>query len=445
VGTPLRIRVTAHFALALGLAAAACGSGGAKKPRERRDGGPGGSIRVIDDKTGISARDEKEPNDEAGNAQPLTPPAAVRGRIEKAGDRDVYQLEIQTPGTLSARLTAVEDADLILDLEDVTGSVLASADAGPAKTAEGIPNYAVKPGTYRIAIREFVKRPKKGKAVPRSTASAPYTLQVELGAPPAEGDEVEPNDDVSYAGDLPLGGAARGFIGWNKDVDVFRVSLEGAGDDVALSIDVDGVPRLGLRVAVLDATGALLIERQGRTGEPVALRNVAIKDGDTLVYVSLTAAKGNDTDRYVVHAGTVPFELDEEAEPNDKPATANPLSDVPGADGGTRVGFLGRSDADCFKLDPAPADRRLSASVEPPGEVDAELTVVDPAGAPLVPAANKGKRGAAERVADVRIPASAPAFVCAKALAGDSATDRYRLRWSVVPDEAVLVPGMEEE
>ncbi len=392
----------------------------------------------------MAAGDEREPNDEAGNAQPLKAPAAVRGKIDRAGDRDVYVLAIEGPGTLAARVTGVDDADLILDLEDVTGAVLASADGGPAKTAEGLPNYAVRPGTYRIVIREFVKRPKKGKAVPRSAPSGAYTLEVELGEPPAAGDEAEPNDEIAYAGELPLGGAARGYIGWSKDIDVYRVPLEGAGDDVALSVDVDGVPRLALRIAVLDAAGTSLLERLGRAGEPVALRNVAIKEGDAHVYVSITAAKGNDTDRYVARAGTVPFELDEEAEPNDKPANANPLADIPGAESGVRVGFLGRADADCFQLEAAPADRRLSAAVEPPGEVDAELTVLDKAGTVLA-TADKGKRGAAERVADVRVPGSTPAYVCAKAMGGDSATDRYRLRWSVVPDETILVPGMDEE
>lgn len=423
---------------------AACSSGGGGKSKVKRDGGP--AIVVVEGGgKGGPAAPEKEPNDEAGNAHALTPPTAVRGVIDKDGDRDTFVIVTDKPGTLVARLTGIEDADLILDLQDVTGIVVASADSGPANIAEGIPNYAVRAGTWRLVVREFVKRPKKGKPVPRAEASKPYILEVALDAPPAAGEEAEPNDDTAAAGELPLGGTARGFVGWRNDADVWKVPLDTAGDDDALSVDVDGVPGLNLRVTILDSTGQKLVERVGREGEPVAARNVAVKTGEPYYFVSVGAKKGNWQDQYIARVQTVPFELDEEAEPNDDPASAGPLADVPGAESGTRVGFLVRGDADLFVLDAADAPRRLSVTLEPPPGVDGEVGIVDDQGAFIGKPAGAARRGAAERLTDVPVPAGIKVFVRVTTKGGESSTERYRLRWSAVVDETAPLPGMEEE
>jgi hypothetical protein len=196
---------------------------------------------------------------------------------------------------------------------------------------------------------------------------------------------------------------------------------------------------------VLDSAGQKLVERLGREGEPIALRNVAIRAGEGEYFVSIGGKKGNWEDQYVARAQAVPFELDEEAEPNDTPAQAGPLADIPGNDGGTRVGFLVRADVDLFALEPANDARRLSVTLEPPPGVDAEVAVVDAAGAVVGAPSAAGKRGATARLTDVPVPAGAKLFVRARTRAGESATERYRLRWSVVVDETMPLPGMDEE
>jgi hypothetical protein len=240
-----------------------------------------------------------------------------------------------------------------------------------------------------------------------------------------------------------MGGTATGFVGWKKDRDVWKVPLDKAGADDALSVDVDGVPELSLRVAVLDGTEVVLLERQGRAGEPVALRNVAIKQGEPHYYVTVSGAKGNLDQRYTLRVSAAPFELDEEAEPNDKPGQASPLADVPGADSGIRVGFLGRGDVDVFKLDPAPGPRSLKVTVEPPGDIDVTLAVIDESGGAVGAPVDAQKKGKAETLTHP-VPANKGAFVKVTAKSGASDTDRYRLRWSSpVAEEPAPVPGIE--
>jgi hypothetical protein len=294
----------------------------------------------------------------------------------------------------------------------------------------------------RLVVHEFVK---KRSREARTAPSSQYLLEVALAPVPAAGEELEPDDDPSYATELPLGGAGRGFIGWRDDVDVWKVPLDAAGDDAALSVDVDGVPGVALRVAVLDGVGARLVERQGRAGEPVAVRNVAVREDEAYYFVAVRARKANAEEQYVVRAQAVPFELDEESEPNDEPDRASPLADIPGADSGTRVGFLVRDDVDVFALEPAGDARRLSVTLDPPAGVDGVLAVIDRAGKDLVPPAAAAKRGAPERITDVLVPPGAGVFVRVSVKAGESPTERYRLRWSAVVEEVVPIPGFDEE
>ncbi|HKA90785.1 MAG TPA: PPC domain-containing protein, partial [Haliangiales bacterium] len=228
-----------------------------KLSRRSRDAGP---AVVFVDRTqtgGIAAVEEKEPNDRKAGGQPLSLPGAVRGRIDAAGDEDAYTINVPRAGTLSVRLSAVEDADLILELVDAAGAVLATSDDGPAKTAEALPNVFVQPGAYQIVVHEFVKPAKKKEkaAPPRSAPSAPYDLVVGLGPTPEPGEERERNDEPAFADPLALGQAGRGFVGWRKDVDVWKISLDGARADDVLSVDVSAVPGVALRLALVDAAG----------------------------------------------------------------------------------------------------------------------------------------------------------------------------------------------
>jgi hypothetical protein len=435
--------------LLVAAAAAACGDDKERLTRSpARDGGPRRG-RIIIDKSGlagIGTVPEQEPNDTAGAAQAVELPGGVSGAIDKSGDEDVYAVRLAVEGTLAVRLSAVDDADLILEVHDGTGQVLAASDNGPAKTEEGVPNVSVQPGTYRLVVKEYVKKPDKGKKlVARAAPSATYRLTVASGPAPAEGEEVEPNDEDAFAGDLAVGGSAMGFVGWRKDRDAWKVPLDAVGDDQALSIDVDGVTGVALSVSVRDGTGAALLQRVGRTGEGVAIRNVAARPGEPYYFVAVSGNRGNLDERYTIRVSAAALELDDEAEPNDTPETAGPLSDIPGAESGMRVGYLGRADVDTYKVEPIPGARRLHVTLETPAGVDVELAAIDAGGLAIAPVADAGKRGGVERLGDLPVPGGQAVYVRIKVKSGNNDTERYRLRWSAVPDEAaaVPVPGLE--
>ena len=422
----------------------ACGkSGGA---------GGGGASRdapavVVVDKGGaggVTLVPEKEPNEDSATAQAVTAPGGVEGAIDEDKDKDWFAVQVTQPSVVAIRVSGAADADLIVDVLDGSSKKLMTSDNGPAGTIEGAPNLSVQPGTIRVVVREFVKKVKPPKP-PRAAPSQPYELTVQLLPAPVAGEEVEVNDEVALANELPMGGTVTGFVGWKKDRDVWKVPLDKAGADDALSIDVDGVPEVPLRVAMLDRNEAVLLERQGRAGEPVALRNVAVKQGEPHGFVTVTAAKGNTDQRYTLRVSSAPFELDEESEPNDRPAQASPLADVPNADSGIRVGFLGRGDVDVFKLEPGPNPRSLKVSVEPPADLDVTVAVVDESGGALAPAVDAQKRGKPETLTHA-VPGGKAAFVKVSAKTGASDTDRYRLRWSAPAAEepAPPVPGINE-
>ncbi len=449
------------LAMALAFAGALSGAGCGDKPKLTRRGGDAGPSVVVVDRSlsGVALVAELEPNDET--PQLLALPGGAKGAINKAGDVDRYELEITQGGALSIKLSAVADADLMLELQDAAGVRVVVSDNGPAGTAEGMPNVVVQPGRYRAVVTEFVKKaakkkpskPKKGApdAAPQAEAgrqvpSAPYTIEVTTLPLPVEGEESEPNDTAAFASPLALPGSGRGFAGWRKDRDVWKVPLTSVGEDEALSIDVDGVADVALRVAILDGTEAVLLERQGKAGEAVALRNVAVRTGEPHYYVTVSAtARGNSEEKYEVRASSAPLELDEETEPNDKPASAGPLADIP-SDGGTRVGFLGRGDVDFYKLDPAEGPRELHLTIEPPPGVDVVLSVVDAAGAPVTASADAGKGGAPEKLQGVPVAPGAVLYVKLSAKSSGEGAERYRLRWSAAPAEAVApVPGIDDE
>lgn len=417
-----------------------------KLSHRSRDAGP---AVVYVDRTqtgGLAPIEEKEPNSRT-SPQSLSLPAAVSGRIDTADDWDVYEVNLAKAGTLSLRLTAVDDADLILEVSDGSGDVLAISDNGPAKTAEGLPNVFAQPGTYHIAVHEFVKAPakKREKAPPPRTArSGTYILTVELFPVPEPGEERERNDQAAFADELQLGAAGRGFVGWRKDVDYWKIALEGMRPDEVLSVEVSALPGVALRLALVDASGKILVERKGRTAQPLSLGSVAIPAKTPFVFAAVSGDAPNFEERYTIQARVRAAQLDEESEPNDTPETASPLGDVPGADSGARVGTLAGTDVDVYRLDPAPAARALSVTVEPPAGLDVELTLLGAGGKALLGPVDVAKKGGAEKIVGAEVPAGATVYVRVRPKGG-AATEPYRLKWSTTAGgQAVPVPGIDQ-
>jgi hypothetical protein len=418
--------------------AASCSSKGAKKiPRD--EDAP--AVVVVDRQPGeIELGDEVEPNDQPEQATPVELGAGVRGALDGEDDVDLYRVTVTEKGQLEALVGGIEGVDLIFELRDAEGEVLVVSDRGPAGTVEGVPNHPVEPGTYLLAITEFVKksdRNKKGRAK-RKGPSPTYQLTARFRAQPPEEDdehEREPNDDAAGALALMAGDEYSAWIGWNDDVDLWKLPLEGFTAQYGLDIDVSAVPGVWLRLDILDSGGKAVLTRKAEKDEPVAVRGLVPAEGEPHYFVKVHGRRSNPVDPYVITARTRLLDLDEEIEPNDDADSANPLRESTAVSDGRRRGYLAPGDVDVFRLEAVGEAVLLTLSVAPPSGLDVAVTVRSDRGDELG-AADAGKVGAREELVGLPIPAGTAVIV---EIRGTGGSDQpYELRWSVQPDDRFL-------
>ena len=482
-----------------------CGKGpggGAKRIPRDKDAAPVVLVESAGDRA-LSFSDEVEPNDDSARATALAVDTGVRGTLDGETDVDVYAVAVPEAGILDARLSGIEGVDLILELRDDQGTVLARSDRGPALTVEGIPNAVATPGTYLLAVSEFVKKkkrkrrrkPKKGSKADseeptgRTGPSPRYELTVRLIAEVPESYEVEPNEADDVAAELIVGEPARGYLGWSKDVDVWKVSIEGFAAEYSLDLDVDAVPGITPTLTIRDHRGAAVLTRKGKKDHGLAVRNLVVfqppedmehgdGDGDKktdsagrkpdsqsksppstgdstdsdaaqlFYYVELRARRSNPLEPYRIAAANRLLDVDDEVEPNDDQAHAVPLRDPPldGATGrddsseGIRRGHLTIGDIDSYRISAGSEPMLLSVTVRPIGEADIELTaLVD--GQPVA-TSNQDKAGGAETLADVRVEAGKTAQVKVAGSGKAGSDGAYELRWAADPAGSAT-PGPE--
>lgn len=433
------------MALAL-LAGCDKSKGGAKHiPRDR----DAQAVVVVEDGVRVGETvEEQEPNDEATRATPLELGATGRGSLDGETDVDVYRVELSAAGVLAARLGGIEGVDLVLELLDSVGVQLARSDRGPARTVEGLANHPLQPGVYYLAVREFVSKRQK-KQGPRTGASPPYELAVELLPEPGPEHEREPNEDAASAREILIGDDGAGYIGWASDIDVWKLPIEGFTAQYSLDLDVSGVPGVTLTLDVLDDGGALVLRRKGESDGGLSVRNLVPVTGETApqgpaqryLYARLEARRSNPVDPYRVHVATRLLDLDEEIEPNDEAGHATPLREEERAAQvveGRRTGFLTVGDVDQYRLAPVGAPLLLTVEVTPRDAADVTVTV-QVSGETLA-MANAAGKGGKEYLADVGIPAGKAAHVQVSGTGALGDAARYDLIWSVVPATEPLPP-----
>jgi hypothetical protein len=439
--------------LALALVVVMGALGGCGKSRDRkkisleRDGQ---AVVLIEEPEAARLVDETEPNDTIEQATVIALGAGARGSLDGEADVDMYKVTVTAPGMLAARLGGIEGVDLMLDLLDAGGTTLAQSDRGPAQTVEGIANFPVVPGDYYLAVREFVskramrRRDKSGE--PGRTGPSPvYELTAALITEPLPDHEREPNDSLDSAAELLIGDEALGYIGWTRDTDIWKLSVEGFTEQYSLDLDLDGVPGVSLILEILDGDGATVLRREGEKDGGLAIRNLVPVTASAGAdrghyYARLTARRSNPVDTYRLRVATRLLELDEEIEPNDRPEIATPLRDDLLATEGKRRGFLTVGDEDCYRLEAGAAPMLLTVEVVPGAEVDPVLTILSDSG--TLAMADAGKRGEKEHLAAVRIPAGQSVTVKVSGRGGLGAGAAYQLVWALEPAGAAAgAPG----
>jgi hypothetical protein len=406
--------------IAIALAGLACKG---SSPTKRT--GSGAPVEVITTPTLIDGggvahggtTDEVEPNDGDDTATPLPLGGTVRGKIDTDSDVDRFRLDVAQAGVLDLELSAIDGVDLILELEDSGGTVLAKSDRGGARIREGLPNFGVAPGRYTAVVRKKLEPPKPVKTAKPKKNAKPVVVPAPAGPSPvyelsaqvsalAPNAEREPDNDRGTANDLIIGDTAIGFLGWTGDVDVYKLSVEALSLNNAVDIEVSAIEGVALTLEVSDALGQPLLERKVPRGSKLVVRGlvpVVAQGGAPFNYLTLKSDRSNPETGYQLRVTAHVIAPDAELEPDD---TLERAMSMP-ADRTIVHATWTPGDVDCFALAPSETARSIEATIDSPSEVElaAEL-VVDG----KVVAKAEHAKGAPEHVTGT-VPAGARAIV----------------------------------
>jgi serine/threonine-protein kinase len=227
---------------------------------------------------------ESEPNHHRRDATPLPLGRSIKGFIGKrisdeVGDVDWFR--VRHPGgsrqLLHAELTGVPNIDLVLDVFEGTDSKRPLWSAN--ETGVGGPEAAHSLRFDKTLYLRVQEVPVKGKP-PTENISDPYFIRATARSPQA-GEEIEPNDDIFSATDVP-GPTARGLLSRKGDRDYFRFPRAGTeGETFRISL----VPPPSVQVALEAIAGGLRL--------PDKLPGVlTLPSGDRSLFVMVRAQAG---------------------------------------------------------------------------------------------------------------------------------------------------------
>ena len=390
----------------LAFVAACHGGGGGKKHERGSAAAPFELVSGADAAAQGPSSDEIEPNDSDDTATPLALGAAMRGKIEPETDVDRYRITVTEAGALSVMVSAV-DADLALDIEDQSGTVVAKSDRGGARTREGVPNLGVQPGRYTAVVREIKHKSRRGSA---EVKPAPVYELVAQMMPASPGTEHEPDDDRGTANELIIGDTGTGFVGWSGDVDVWKLSVEALAAKDAVDIELSPVDGVAYDVELDDGVGSALVRRKAPRGAPMLVRGlvpVVPAGAPPFHYVTIKATGSNPETPYTLRVSGHVIGTDAEIEPDDTPEhpfawpvdrTVVHATWTPG-------------DVDCYALPLTGAARDVTVTIDPSGEINlvAELLV----DGHVIAASAGGTKGSAQKVSG-SVPPNAHAIVRVK-------------------------------
>jgi serine/threonine-protein kinase len=233
--------------------------------------------------------EEREPNDEAAQANRIAAGSPVTGFLGKRHspsepDRDVYVVAWPsgTRRIVTVAVTGLPNLDIKLTVNDGDGLHGATVDEAGVGAGEVLHRRAVD-GPLVITVGETLGPGKDAQGkdpLPIENVSDAYTLTV--SEDPATG-EAEPNNMDADATPLAIGEEQRGYLDTRSDVDLLRWT----GDDGNFSIVVrdGGIPLVwrlpdgktrtpGAATVALHKGDLIRLERSDRTGKgPLAARD----------------------------------------------------------------------------------------------------------------------------------------------------------------------------
>lgn len=315
---------------------------------------------------------ETEPNDELARGLVLRSDTSVDGNLGAdvaKPDVDVFILEADD-AVVELSVTSPRGGDVAIEFLDEGGHVIDATNAEGLDATERYPNVRV---VGRRAFR--VTGAKKG-------AGGAYALNAKFLDAPV-GFESEPNPRPVDATRVGWGTAVSGYVASPTDVDVYRFEVPpvNAGESteeaasptdastatvdagatearrLPLRLELTGIPGAVLAAKVLSEAEAVLFEAQSDEGQPLSLRNIAIRDVDRVFFVVVYSVPAKKGDRaafsgsvyYTLTVGPEEEGVAAELEPNDDSERATPLTGA-----SYREGFISpRGDTDFFRIDVA--------------------------------------------------------------------------------------------
>jgi hypothetical protein len=403
------------------LAGAALAVAGCSKKAVRKRIGDAAAVEVVttpalpnggDGGVHGATSEEIEPNDGDDVATVLALGATVRGKIDPDPDVDHYRIDVTQAGSLSVMASGQDGLDVVLEIEDGSGNVIARSDRGGARIREGVPNLGVTPGRYTAIVQAKKpvapkkKPPKKAAPEPAKPIGGPYEITASM-VTPAAGAEHEPDDDRGEANDLIAGDTGTGYIGWAGDADVWKVSVEALSAKNALDVELSAVEGAALSLEISDGVGQLIATRKGPRGAPLIVRGFqpAVPQGaPPFHYLTVKADRSNPETAYQIRVIAKVIPPDAESEPNDTPETAMAFP----TDRKSLHAHWSAGDVDCFAIPPDDAARTLDVSIDTPNELDLAIDVL--VEGKLVAKVDHPGKGAAEKLA-AHVPAGAHAVI----------------------------------
>jgi hypothetical protein len=329
---------------------------------------------------GGTISDEVEPNDGDEVATILALGATVHGKIDPDDDIDQYRIDVPQAGALAVMVESHEALDVVLEIKDASGNVIARSDRGGARIREGVPNLGITPGRY-IAVVQAKKPPPPKKKPPKKAApepakpiGGPYEITASMVSPVA-GAEHEPDEDRGAANDLIAGDNGTGYIGWAGDADVWKVSVEALSAKNALDVELSAVEGIALSLEISDGVGQPITMRKGARGAPLVVRGFvpAVPQGaPPFHYLTVRADRSNPETAYQIRVVAKVIPPDAESEPNDTPETAMPVP----ADRKSLRAHWSTGDVDCFAVPPEDVARTLDVSIDTPNDLDLAIDLL---------------------------------------------------------------------
>lgn len=366
-------------------------------------------------------RPEVEPNSDSKAAQVVALESVVTGELKDPTDVDLFAVVIEKPSDLTVMLASA--GDVVLEVRDGSGAIIAKSDRGGNAVTEGVPNLAVAKGRYLVAVTAFRKAEPVGKKKPKPPTAAsvggagsaapalavPLRYELQLAAAahlPRSGVELEPNLDAGTANDLFVGEAATGYVGWTGDVDVWKLSVEGLAARNALDVELSAIDGVTPTLTVSDAVGRPVLQRQGAKSRVVSIRNLVPMVGTNVppyYFFTISGERSNPLAMYRLNVVARVLSGADEIEPNDTGETAQPLPVGQKLMASWQIG-----DADSFVIAADTTSRRLTIAITPTQGADLVGDVLIP-NQPLIEFNHRGQGGS--ETVDVDLPASTQAIV----------------------------------